>query len=146
MSFNIDKMENNILHAIAVAKEKHKIEEDFSFINGLPTNEEEYKENIRWLNGEDKDGNQLYHSDQKLTWKQVQDVVAEASARNKLHDLRKERNSILSQSDWIVVKEREEGGSVSNFADWKEYRQKLRDITNTYKSLDEVKWPTAPSE
>ena len=50
MSFNIDEMEDNILHAIAVAKEKHKVEEDFSFINGLPTNEEEYKENIRWLN------------------------------------------------------------------------------------------------
>ena len=146
MSFNIDEMEDNILHAIAVAKEKHKVEEDFSFINGLPTNEEEYNKNIRWLNGEDKDGNQLYHADQKLTWKQVQDVVAEASARNKLHHLRKERNSILSQSDWIVVKEREEGGSVSNFADWKEYRQKLRDITNTYKSLEDVKWPTAPSE
>ena len=146
MSFNIDEMEDNILHAIAVAKEKHKVEEDFSFINGLPTNEEEYNKNIRWLNGEDKDGNQLYHADQKLTWKQVQDVVAEASARNKLHHLRKERNSILSQSDWIVVKEREEGGSVSNFADWKKYRQELRDITNTYKSLEDVKWPTAPSE
>ncbi len=146
MSFNIDEMEDNILHAIAVAKEKHKVEEDFSFINGLPTNEEEYNKNIRWLNGEDKDGNQLYHADQKLTWKQVQDVVAEASARNKLHDLRKERNSILSQSDWVVIKEREEGGSVSNFADWKKYRQELRDITNTYKSLEDVKWPTAPSE
>jgi hypothetical protein len=57
-----------------------------------------------------------------------------------------ERNNILTQSDWIVIKEREEGGSVSNFADWKEYRQKLRDITNTYKSLEDVKWPTAPSE
>ncbi len=146
MSFNIDEMEDNILHAIAVAKEKHKVEEDFSFINGLPTNEEEYNKNIRWLNGEDKDGNQLYHADQKLTWKQVQDVVAEASARNKLHDLRKERNSILSQSDWVVIKEREEGGSVSNFADWKKYRQELRDITKTYKSLEDVKWPTAPSE
>ena len=55
MSFNIDEMEDNILHAIAVAKEKHKVEEDFSFINGLPTNEEEYNKNIRWLNGEDKD-------------------------------------------------------------------------------------------
>ena len=60
--------------------------------------------------------------------------------------LRNIRNSILSQSDWVVIKEREEGGSVSNFADWKKYRQELRDITNTYKSLDTVKWPTAPSE
>ena len=60
--------------------------------------------------------------------------------------LRARRNEMLAGSDWIVIKEREEGGSVSNFADWKKYRQELRDITKTYKSLDKVKWPTAPSE
>ena len=60
--------------------------------------------------------------------------------------LRTRRNEMLAQSDWIVIKEREEGGSVSNFADWKTYRQALRDITKTYKTLDTVKWPTAPSE
>lgn len=64
----------------------------------------------------------------------------------KLAMLRLERNFLLGQTDWVVIKEREEGGSVSNFADWKTYRQALRDITKTYKSLDEVKWPTAPSE
>tara|TARA_Y100000004_G_C8935884_1_gene422038 strand:- start:940 stop:1236 length:297 start_codon:yes stop_codon:yes gene_type:complete len=64
----------------------------------------------------------------------------------KLSALRLERDFLLGQSDWVVIKEREEGGSVSNFADWKEYRQKLRDITKTYKSLQDVKWPTAPSE
>ena len=63
-----------------------------------------------------------------------------------LNNLRRERNAILAQTDWVVIKEREEGGSVSNFADWKKYRQELRDITNTYKSLEDVKWPTAPSE
>ena len=60
--------------------------------------------------------------------------------------LRARRNEMLAGSDWIVIREREEGGSVSNFADWKKYRQELRDITNTYKSLKDVKWPTAPSE
>ena len=60
--------------------------------------------------------------------------------------LREFRNQKLIDTDWVVIKEREEGGSVSNFADWKKYRQELRDITNTYKSLDKVKWPTAPSE
>ena len=63
-----------------------------------------------------------------------------------LFQLRSVRDSLLAESDWVVIKEREEGGSVSNFADWKKYRQELRDITNTYKSLDTVKWPTAPSE
>ena len=139
MSFNIDEMEDNILHAIAVAKEKHKVEEDFSFINGLPTNEEEYNKNIRWLNGEDKDGNQLYHSDQKLTWKQVQDVVAEASARNKLYDLRKERTRKLAETDWTS------NSDVVMSDEMKTYRQALRDITKTYKTLDTVKWPTEPT-
>ena len=60
--------------------------------------------------------------------------------------LREFRNQKLIDTDWVVIKEREEGGSVSNFADWKKYRQELRDITKTYKSLDKVKWPTAPSE
>ena len=80
----------------------------------------------------------------------------EVDARNKawadgqvdrdLSELRTQRNSLLAQTDWVVIKEREEGGSVSNFADWKKYRQELRDITKKYKSLDKVKWPTAPSE
>ena len=63
-----------------------------------------------------------------------------------LSQLRSVRDGLLAESDWVVIKEREEGGSVSNFADWKKYRQELRDITNTYKSLEDVKWPTAPSE
>ena len=66
--------------------------------------------------------------------------------RKGLDELRPIRNKLLQQSDWVVIKEREEGGSVSNFADWKKYRQELRDITKTYKSLEDVKWPTAPSE
>jgi len=140
MSFNINEMEDNILHAIAVAKEKHEVEADFSFINGLPTNEEEYKENIRWLNGEDEDGNQLYHTDQKLTWKQIQDVVAEASARNKLHDLRKERDVKLAETDWTQSRDI----TLSSDADWKTYRQALRDITDTATSLDDVTWPEKP--
>ena len=63
-----------------------------------------------------------------------------------LFQLRIVRDGLLAESDWVVIKEREEGGSVSNFADWKKYRQELRDITNTYKSLEDVKWPTAPTE
>ena len=66
--------------------------------------------------------------------------------RKGLDELRPIRNKLLEQSDWVVIKEREEGGSVSNFADWKTYRQALRDITKTYKTLADVKWPTAPSE
>ena len=142
MSFNIDDMDNNILHAIAVAKEKHNVEADFSFINGLPTNKEEYNNNIRWLNGEDEDGNQLYHADQKITWSQVQAVVSEASARNRLHKLRKERNRLLAETDWMA------NSDVTMSTAWENYRQALRDITNTYQSMEDegFSFPTKPSE
>tara|TARA_R100001509_G_scaffold143943_1_gene100036 strand:- start:132 stop:563 length:432 start_codon:yes stop_codon:yes gene_type:complete len=143
MSFNIDDMDNNILHAIAVAKEKHNVKADFSFINGLPTNEEEYNNNIRWLNGEDEDGNQLYHADQKITWSQVQAVVSEASARNKLHKLRKERNRLLAETDWMA------NSDVTMSIAWRNYRQALRDITTqtpTDDALSNIIFPTKPSE
>jgi len=70
--------------------------------------------------------------------------VIELTAEQKLNTLRTERNNLLSQSDWVVIKEREEGGSVSNFADWKTYRQALRDITDSATSLDDVTWPEKP--
>ena len=91
--------------------------------------------------------------DKKLSQSEKEAIAAEWNKYEKeekpvrdLERLRIERNNLLSQSDWVVIKEREEGGSVSNFADWKKYRQELRDITKTYKSLEDVKWPTAPSE
>ena len=66
------------------------------------------------------------------------------TAEEKLNEVRRERNKFLNSTDWVVIKEREEGGSVSNFADWKTYRQALRDITKDYKSLEDVKWPEKP--
>ena len=67
------------------------------------------------------------------------------TAEEKLNKLRIERDNFLKMSDWIVIREKEENGIVSNFTDWKKYRQELRDITKTYKSLDDVKWPEEPS-
>ena len=90
-----------------------------------------------------------YSSDPKdfgFTYAEAKAAFDKQKTDDELFDVREVRNKKLMQSDWVVIKEREEGGSVSNFADWKEYRQKLRDITNTYKSLQDVKWPTAPSE
>ena len=82
----------------------------------------------------------------KVTFQENDAKEVTPTVNESMVQLRIIRNSILAQSDWVVIKEREEGGTVKNFADWKEYRQKLRDITNTYKSLEDVKWPTAPSE
>ena len=90
--------------------------------------------------------------DKKLSKSEKEAIAAEWNRYEKeerpavdLEKLRAVRDSLLTQSDWVVIKEREEGGSVSNFTDWKKYRQELRDITKTYKSLDDVKWPEEPS-
>jgi len=91
---------------------------------------------------------------------QENDIKEEALTVNEsIVQLRNIRNGILGQSDWVVIKEREEGGSVSNFADWKKYRQELRDITSgldTVAKVEEklkqdkvgnlVNFPTAPTE
>ena len=90
-----------------------------------------------------------YSSDPKdfgFTYAEAKAAFDKQKIDDKLFDVREVRNKKLAETDWVVIKEREEGGSVSNFADWKKYRQELRDITNTYKSLEDVKWPTAPSE
>ena len=91
--------------------------------------------------------------DKKLSQSEKEAIATEWNRYEKedkpsldLQSLREIRDMRLAQTDWVVIKEREEGGSVSNFADWKTYRQALRDVTKTYKSLDTVKWPTAPSE
>ena len=118
-------------------------------LSGHPTKESEFLSMYSENTGVDSMNTMILSSDPKdfsVTWKQVSEKAKEIEDAEPLKELRRVRNDILAETDWVIIKEREEGGSVSNFADWKEYRQKLRDITNTYKSLEDVKWPTAPSE
>ena len=80
----------------------------------------------------------------KPTDAEIKKKYDELVAAEPLNNLRQVRDQKLAETDWVVIKEREEGGSVSNFADWKTYRQALRDITKDYKSLEDVKWPEKP--
>ena len=63
------------------------------------------------------------------------------TAEQKLNEVRIERDKFLKMSDWTQNRD----VTLSNDADWKTYRQALRDITKTYKTLDTVKWPTEPT-
>ena len=65
--------------------------------------------------------------------------ASDASWRTDL--LRIKRNQLLAETDWTQNRD----VTLSNDADWKTYRQALRDITKTYKTLDDVKWPTEPT-
>ena len=71
----------------------------------------------------------------------VEKKAAELLTAQNLIDLRKERNAKLAETDWMCFPD-----SPTMSDEWKKYRQELRDITKTYKTLDTVKWPTAPSE
>ena len=56
-----------------------------------------------------------------------------------LEMLREERNKIIVESDWMA------NSDVTMSAEWKTYRQALRDITESYTSIYDVVWPTKPS-
>lgn len=58
--------------------------------------------------------------------------------------IRNERNRLLQETDWIVIREREQAGSVHNFEAFMKYRQELRDIPTKYNKVSLVKWPTKP--
>ena len=52
--------------------------------------------------------------------------------------LREKRNQMLAETDWWVLPDRTATDEQTA------YRQALRDITDTYSSLDTVVWPTKP--
>ena len=56
--------------------------------------------------------------------------------------IRSQRDYLLSQSDWVVIKAKETGGTISSA--WKSYRQDLRDIPSQ-SAPDNITWPTKPA-
>ena len=85
------------------------------------------------------------------TEKQVNDKISELDNAEPMKLLRDERNQLISESDWMIVKSQETGVPISN--EWKTYRQALRDLpASSTPKLDEnfeldlssVTWPTKP--
>lgn len=55
-----------------------------------------------------------------------------------LRNLRIKRNALLAETDWWGA------ADLTMTNEQKNYRQTLRDITNTYDSLETVEWPEKP--
>ena len=73
-------------------------------------------------------------------------VVPPQSLDSAMANLRFKRNNLLAQTDWIVIKAKETGGTIPSA--WKTYRQELRDLTNGLTTVDEVnavEFPERPS-
>lgn len=91
-------------------------------------------------------------SQTKPTETELNNKLSELNNAESLRLLRVERDKRLTESDWVVTKATETGGTVSD--DWKTYRQALRDLPasatpklDSFYELDltSVTWPTKPS-
>ena len=66
---------------------------------------------------------------------------ADGAPARRMEELRRQRNQLLAETDWMG------NSDVTMSADWKTYRQALRDITKqtpTDDALSNITWPTKP--
>ena len=66
---------------------------------------------------------------------------ADGAPARRMEELRRQRNQLLAETDWMG------NSDVTMSADWKTYRQALRDITKTTPAddaLSNITWPTKP--
>ena len=66
---------------------------------------------------------------------------ADAAPARRMANLRDQRNQLLAETDWMG------NSDVTMSADWKTYRQALRDITKTTPADDQlsnITWPKKP--
>ena len=68
------------------------------------------------------------------TWAAISGLQAERD----IFALRQERNRLLAETDWWVMPDRTATQAQ------RDYRQALRDITDTYSSPNDVVWPEKP--
>ena len=92
-------------------------------VYGNPTTEQELIKNVNFTSG-------------NYTWAEVQAEKPLAEFDNAMANLRAKRNTLLTESDYIVIKAKETGTTIPTA--WKTYRQALRDITENLTTVEEV--------
>ena len=112
-------------------------------LRGEPTNSDEFASMFTIITGEDFNGSAIESTNsadwpEGLNWDAVETKLNELNAAEPLKLLREERNRRLAETDWWA------SSDLTMTAEQTAYRQALRDITETYSSLDTVVWPTKP--
>ena len=110
-------------------------------LRGEPTTEAEFNEMFRKVTGADANGTAIESAnpaDWGVTWAELAAKRDELIAAQPLKELRAERNRRIAETDWWA------SSDLTMTAEQTAYRQALRDITNTYSSLDDVVWPVKP--
>jgi hypothetical protein len=113
-------------------------------MNMKPQAIEILRPNAKWtLRGDSLDQLEWLDTEQtQPTQEEINAKESELIAAEPLKLLRAERNAKLTETDWVITMHKELGTNIP--AAWKTYRQALRDITDTYTSLDDVVWPEKP--
>lgn len=108
---------------------------------GEPTNQAEFNEMFSKVVGEDSNGSAIMSTDPAdfgITWSQVSAKLTELQNAEPMKLLRKERDRKIAETDWWA------SSDLTMTTEQTNYRQALRDITDTYSSLDTVVWPEKP--
>jgi hypothetical protein len=108
---------------------------------GEPASEAEFNQMFRKITGADSDGTATESSDPAdfgVTWSQVSAKLTELQNAEPMKFLRKERDRRLAETDWWA------SSDLTMTQAQTDYRQALRDITDSATSLDDVTWPTKP--
>ena len=88
----------------------------------------------KYVNGELLD----LTADEIKTRQAEEQAWANGQADRDLAALRAERDQRLAETDYLALSDNTMSAEMTT------YRQALRDITNSYTSLDDVVWPTKP--
>jgi len=110
-------------------------------LRGEPENEDQFGVMFRKVTGSTDDGSAIESDNAKdwgVTWAQVETKQSELTAAEPLKALRAERDRLITATDWWA------SSDLTMTKAQKDYRKALRDITEDYNSLDDVKWPTKP--
>ena len=110
-------------------------------LRGEPTSAAEFKEMFRKVTGADENGSAIESAnsaDWGVTWTQVNNKLKELNAAEPMKALRAERDRLIAATDWWA------SSDLTMTAERTAYRQALRDITDSYTSLDDVVWPVKP--
>ena len=110
-------------------------------LRGEPTTEAEFNAQFRKVVGADANGTAIESSDPAdfgVTWAELVAKRDELIAAQPLKELRAERDRLIAETDWWA------SSDLTMTQEQRDYRQALRDITNTYSSLEDVVWPVKP--
>ena len=73
---------------------------------------------------------------------EIEAEVARLIAEQPAKEARRERNRLLTESDWLTIRATDTGDPVPS--DWQTYRQALRDIPLQKGFPEEIEWPQEP--